>query len=62
MTIHLLLIFSAGTLISTTAINGAMQCGQTMPAVIAALEPVYGPIDAYCKNTGAPDTRPEARP
>lgn len=62
MTFHVLMIYASGILVSTTAFSGEMQCGQAMPSVVAALEPSYGNLNAYCEDTGVPTVRPEARP
>lgn len=61
MTIHTLLIIVKGTLVSVSTFSGAEKCGEAMPALVAAIEAAHGPADAYCVDTGRPDTRPRAR-
>ena len=63
MTSIYLIIFALGDL-EIGYITGKTYavCNQ-MPALVEEMEELWGqPVDAYCRDTGIPFLRPEARP
>ena len=63
MTSIFLIIFAIGDL-EVGYITGKTHrlCDQ-MPALVEEMETLWGqPVDAYCRDTGIPFLRPEARP
>ena len=63
MTSIYLIIFAIGSMEVGHITGKTSAVCDEMPAMVEALEALWGQqVDAYCRDTGIPFLRPEARP